>query len=133
MNIAICDDDICCVNRILQLLQPFKETEELNIYTYLSGEKFLENIDGAMQYDIFFLDIEMPEVSGLKVAHSLREKGDKTIIIFITSHLNYVSDTFRLGAFQFGLQPAQEAGQRQQQCRGGGRQHLGKKEVARRI
>ena len=39
----------------------------------------------------------------------------------------------RLGAFQFGLQPAQEAGQRQQQCRGGGRQHLGKKEVARRI
>ena len=39
----------------------------------------------------------------------------------------------RLGVVQFGLQPTQEAGQRQQQCRGGGGQHLGKKGVTKRI
>ena len=108
MNIAICDDEVSCINRILQLLQPYKETEELNISTFLSGEEFLKKIDESMLYDIVFLDIEMSIVSGLEVAHNLRNKGSKAIIIFITNHLNYVSDTFRLGAFQFLVKPIDE-------------------------
>lgn len=39
----------------------------------------------------------------------------------------------RLGVLQFRLQPAQEAGQRQQQCGVGGRQHLGKRKIAKGI
>lgn len=39
----------------------------------------------------------------------------------------------RLGVLQFRLQPAQEAGQRQQQCGVGGRQHLGKRQMAKGI
>ncbi|MGN0374596.1 MAG: LytR/AlgR family response regulator transcription factor [Butyrivibrio sp.] len=108
MNIAICDDNMECTNRILQLLIPYRETEEINVDTYLSGKEFLEAKDKIPQYDIIFLDIEMPVVSGIEVAEKLRRAGNKTLIIFITSHLNYVSDTFRLGAFQFLVKPIDE-------------------------
>ena len=108
MNIAVCDDDINCIDRILQLLQPYRETEELSINTYLSGEEFLAKIDEAVKYDIIFLDIEMLEITGIEVAYRLRKKDSKAIIIFITNHLNYVSDTFRLGAFQFLVKPIDE-------------------------
>lgn len=108
MNIAICDDEITCINRLVQLLQPYKEREDLNVDTFISGEEFLDNTSGIEQYDIIFLDIEMFGVSGLDVAETLRSKGSKAIIIFITSHINYVSDTFRLGAFQFLVKPIDE-------------------------
>ena len=108
MNIAICDDEITCINRLVQLLHPYKEKEVLNIDTFLSGEAFLDNSCGIEKYDIIFLDIEMFDVSGLDVAEKLRSKGSKAIIIFITSHINYVSDTFRLGAFQFLVKPIDE-------------------------
>lgn len=109
MNIAICDDDITCVNRIQELINSYNLSEELNIKSYLSGKEFIQNLDEALRCDIIFLDIEMPEVSGLDVAHALRENGSKAIVIFITSHINYVSDTFRLGAFQFLVKPVQES------------------------
>ena len=108
MNIAVCDDDINCINRIEQLLQPYKEREELSINTYLSGEEFLAEIDETVKHDIIFLDIEMSEITGIEVAYRLRKRDNNAIIIFITSYLNYVSDTFRLGAFQFLVKPIDE-------------------------
>lgn len=108
MNIAICDDDINSINKVMQLIQKYRETESLSIYTYLSGEEILEQIDKEMKFDIVFLDIEMSEVSGIDVARWLRENNNRAIIIFITSYLNYVSDTFRLGAFQFLVKPIDE-------------------------
>lgn len=108
MNIAVCDDDIKCIDKILQLLQPYKETEELSINTYLSGEEFLAKIDEAVQQDIIFLDIEMLEITGIEVAYRLRKKDSKAIIIFITNDLSYVLDAFRLGAFQFLVKPIDE-------------------------
>lgn len=92
----------------MQLIQKYRETESLSIYTYLSGEEILEQIDKEMKFDIVFLDIEMSEVSGIDVARWLRENNNRAIIIFITSYLNYVSDTFRLGAFQFLVKPIDE-------------------------
>ena len=108
MKIAICDDEIICIDRLRQLLQPYMEKESLEIDSFLSGEEFLYNSHGIEQYDIIFLDIEMFDVSGLDVAERLRSKGSNAIIIFITSYINYVSDTFRLGAFQFLVKPIEE-------------------------
>lgn len=108
MKIAICDDEIICIDRLRQLLQPYMEKESLEIDSFLSGEEFLYNSYGIEQYDIIFLDIEMFDVSGLDVAERLRSKGSNAIIIFITSYINYVSDTFRLGAFQFLVKPIEE-------------------------
>lgn len=108
MNIAICDDDDKCVNRIIQLLQKYKEKESLKIYTYSSGEDFLKNINDALKIDVLFLDIEMHQLSGIDVARKIREENSSAIIFFVTSHLNYISDTFRLGAFQFLVKPVDE-------------------------
>lgn len=108
MNIAICDDDESSVNQIMQLLKPYQGTMNLSINTYSSGEAFIEKMDEALHNDIVFLDIEKGNISGIEVAQKIREKDSEKIIIFITRHLNYVSDTFRLGAFQFLVKPIDE-------------------------
>ena len=108
MNIIICDDDIECVDRINHLLQAYIEKENINVYTYLSGEEFMAETDKEVKPDIAFLDIEMLEVSGLDIATYLKKMDENIIVFFVTSHMNYVSDTFRLGAFQFLVKPVDE-------------------------
>ncbi len=109
MNIAICDDDRNCIDRIMQLLQPYQESEKFDIAAYQTGESFLCRNIKEYDYDIVFLDIEMGEISGLDIAAQLRKNNSKAIIIFVTSHVSYVSDTFRLGAFQFLVKPIDES------------------------
>jgi DNA-binding LytR/AlgR family response regulator len=109
MNIAICDDSTEYLDRIEQLLEPYIEANYLKISRFTSGEEFLDSINKDHIYDIIFLDIEMAQISGLEAARKIREKESNSIIIFITSHISYVSDTFRLSAFQFLLKPIDEA------------------------
>ena len=109
MNIAICDDDIEYVNQIDELLQSYKEEYHLKIDKYTVGEEVINALKKGILYDMVFLDIEMDETSGLDVAKYIRERNREIMITFVTSHVNYVSDTFRLGAFQFLLKPIDEA------------------------
>lgn len=51
-------------------------------------------------YDIFFLDIQMSEQDGLKLAKQLRKTGGRGVIIFITALAEYVYDSFEVEAFK---------------------------------
>ena len=106
MKIAICDDNTEYIRLIAGLVAPYKEKYQMDLKTFESGEEFLKWDE---PFDIIFLDIEMKTVSGIDVAAKLRAENDDAIIIFITSHSNYVSDTFRLGAFQYLTKPFTEA------------------------
>jgi len=106
MRIAICDDEPACCNTIVQLIEPYI-TEKIDIKydLFYSGEEILKLCGNHPIFDIVFLDIEMQGLSGLETAKRLLELHEETIIIFTTSHVNYVSDTFRLKTFQFLVKP----------------------------
>ncbi len=108
MNIAICDDSREYLEKIERLLKPYEKANSLKITSFTSGEELLASIKNKRAYDIIFLDIEMSQISGIEVARHIRETESNSIIIFITSHISYVSDTFRLSAFQFLLKPIDE-------------------------
>jgi len=52
--------------------------------------------------DLIFLDIQMPEISGMQIAKSI--KG-KTMIIFTTAHSQYAINGFNLNAVDYLLKP----------------------------
>jgi two-component system LytT family response regulator len=53
--------------------------------------------------DILLLDVEMPEVDGLRFAESLSERGP--VVVFITAHREYAADAFAVGAIDYLLKP----------------------------
>lgn len=54
-------------------------------------------------YDIVYLDIEMPGVNGIETAQKLQTINHSVIIIFVSSYSCYVTNAFRVNAFQFLL------------------------------
>jgi DNA-binding LytR/AlgR family response regulator len=60
------------------------------------------NALAAQAVDLIFLDINMPEVSGLSLAKAI---GSDTKIIFTTAHREYAMEAFELDAVDYLLKP----------------------------
>ena len=104
MRIAVCDDDRTIREELFRLIQ--KQVSEADIMEYQSGE---ELINARGNFDIYFLDIEMGEVSGMDIARRIREQEEngrqRSIIIFVTGYREYMEAAFDVNAFHYLIKP----------------------------
>ena len=100
LNAAICDADniICDIlkKRLIELLPHAK------VDIYNSGDKLLNS---ESDYDLIFMEIELPDMDGIQAARFLREKKSDAFIIFLTNHLEYMQEAFKVRAFRFLRKP----------------------------
>lgn len=108
IKIAICDDNsIICTTLeqiLIRLLNKMPVKYDIDIFN--TGERICEYLKKET-YHIIFLDIELPEKSGIDVGIYLREtlQNDITQIAFISSHKHYANSLFDLRPINFLVKP----------------------------
>lgn len=104
MNIAICEDlteDRTALEVILRdLLQP---GDQLQVFSH--GLNLLD-VQGNSPFDLIFLDINMPGLSGVEVAEELRGMGSNAIIIFLSQHREFGTEAYEFDVNNYILKPA---------------------------
>lgn len=100
MKIAICDDELIFREQLKKELEAYYCSLDVLIVSTCSGEELLTACEKA-QFDLIFLDIEMPGQNGLEVAKCLQIKNEKSKIIFLTSHTELAMDGYEVQAFRF--------------------------------
>lgn len=108
INIAICDDEQPACQHLVELLHKYEiqHDYEFRITTFNSPIEFQHIYKAPNQYDVVFLDVEMPELSGLKLAQNIRSIPDLTVkIIFTSNYPEYMQDSFNVNAFQYLQKP----------------------------
>ena len=67
LQIAICDDEVTNILKVKELAELFFRTHcvEIRIEIYKSSDNLLYDMQDGQYFDLFLLDIEMPEVSGM--------------------------------------------------------------------
>ena len=95
-KIAVCDDEQIFIDDVVAKLK--EQSEQCEISEYTSGEELL---DSSLDFNIIFLDIEMTGINGINTAFSLRERKYDGMIIFLTSHTEFMPDAFKVKAFRF--------------------------------
>ena len=103
MKIALCDDEKIFRDDIYRYI--IKYNPDYEIREFPNGRALLNSRE---EFDIIFLDIEMPELNGMDTAAKLRNFSSDSIIIFLTSHIEKVQDAFKVRAFRFLTKPVQE-------------------------
>ncbi|MFQ9514239.1 MAG: LytR/AlgR family response regulator transcription factor [Eubacterium sp.] len=104
INIAVCDDEDQSLNNIHNELMKAGENLNISIETYLytDGNKVFDLIcSGKEDFDILFLDIDMPNISGLEVAKKIRKFKSDILLIFISAHEQYVFDSIEYNPFRY--------------------------------
>ena len=110
MKICICDDDKIIHQEIKDYLAPFfTEANAPSITDCFSGEELVSHGSTPNFFDIIFLDIEMGKINGIDAAAEIRKYSPETIIIFVSSHRNYVFDAFKCEALHYIVKPIKQA------------------------
>lgn len=105
IHIAICDDDAGVIEFIEQFLETVTNSK-VEYDTFESGEDAWKYIQSQeVNYDLYFLDIEMKEMSGIELAKKIREKSQQALFVFVTGHSEYVEDAFDVVTFDYISKP----------------------------
>lgn len=64
-----------------------------------------ELLDTPHAYDIAFLDIELPDGSGLQAAKQLQTRNKNVIIFIVTSYQSYLDDAMDLSVYRYISKP----------------------------
>ncbi|ACA58687.1 LytR/AlgR family response regulator transcription factor [Candidatus Desulforudis audaxviator] len=62
----------------------------------------------AVAYDVIFLDIRMPGISGIGLARELRTQKNAPVVVFVTAYEEYALDAFGVGAVDYLIKPVTE-------------------------
>lgn len=108
IRIALCDDETACHETTQKLLTEYRQTASPAPFTlscFSSGQELLDYIDANGSFDIYILDIIMPDMNGIRLGSILREHNDDGLIIYLTSSPDFAIESYNTDALHYLLKP----------------------------
>ena len=105
MKFAIIDDEKKATDLIETYITEFVTENHFEIQTrvFHNPVEFLESY--TKDYDLVFLDVEMPGVSGIYVGNRLKQENPNIIIFIVTSYSEYLDEAMRFHVFRYLTKP----------------------------
>lgn len=103
MNILICDDILTEAELLSAMI--VGSGFEVNTIVFDNAGDALNCIRSDTVIDVCFLDIIMPDMSGIALAEALRSDGFKGEIVFLSTSRDYGPEAFGVKAFNYLLKP----------------------------
>ena len=110
MKIAVCEDEKSVREAIVRTIRHRFEEKGYpspSVFPFSNGYDFLE---AEEVFDVVFMDIQMPGISGMDTARKIREKDKDVILVFVTNLAQYAIKGYEVNAFDFILKPIDDAG-----------------------
>lgn len=111
LRIALCDDEKKQLSQAAAMLNAYLSSRpDLSgqVETFRSGSTLLARVEDVGGFDLYVLDILMPELSGIDTGRRLRALGDGGEIIYLTSSNDFAADSYDVRAFFYLLKPVNE-------------------------
>lgn len=117
IRIGIVEDDGAAIERLLSHLDRFQRDhgERFHVAAFHDGADVLA--DYRPDWDVLFLDVQMPRVDGMAAARRIREVDSEVIIVFITSSPHYAVGGYEVDALSYLLKPVAYASFEQEMSR----------------
>jgi two-component system LytT family response regulator len=99
-RVLVADDEPLALGMVAALLRSDPEIESVH---ECADARAARELIAEQRPDIVFLDIEMPEMTGLDIAADLTADGP--VIVFVTAFSRYATDAFQANASEYVLKP----------------------------
>ncbi len=107
MRIGICDDNEIDLNNMLTICQRVAPDHIVN--TYSESGKLLKAISEGASFDLLFLDIIMPDLSGMELAREIEKAVPGTPVVFLTDSDAYAVEAFSVNALHYIIKSMTES------------------------
>lgn len=110
-KIAVCDDEEIICKSIYSILKNIANSKRIKIEAdcFTTGEELCEEMNKT-NYDLLFLDIELPKMNGVAVGKYIRDnlKNETLQIAYISSKQEYAMELFEMHPINFLVKPLYE-------------------------
>ena len=76
-----------------------------SIDSYVDGSELLNALHGGRKYNLLLLDVVMDQMDGIALAKALRDYGNQTMIVFISSSHELACQGYKVNAVRYVLKP----------------------------
>ncbi len=106
LRVAVCDDEKACLAEIKQMLEcwSLESSTPLEIHCFDNGDTLLTKSE-SVPFDIVFLDIIMPLLSGMDTARELRGRDKAVKLVFLTSSPEFALQSYSVKAADYCIKP----------------------------
>ena len=105
IRISIVEDDSCALDTLVGYLDKFQKEVNINftIDKFSCANSFTNNFNS--NYDIVFMDIELPDGNGMDLIREIRKIDKNVIVVFITNLAQYAVKGYEVHAYDFIVKP----------------------------
>lgn len=103
IRVGLCDDEQILLENLSRFVESCYGANRIfaRVEAFEKAQALLYEIEDGAWFDLLLLDIEMPGMGGMELAARVKELLPKVLIIFITSHMEYVLDAYELSVFRY--------------------------------
>ncbi|WP_395547464.1 MULTISPECIES: LytR/AlgR family response regulator transcription factor [unclassified Lacrimispora] len=107
LQIAVCDDNIEELSNMVQLIDLYRTSRNLNCEhaVFPNGFELISALEKGKRFDIYCLDIMMPGFTGIEVAKEIRAFDKTAPILFFTSSPEFALESYSVKAINYVLKP----------------------------
>lgn len=105
IRIACIDDEKDFRDTVSEYVSRYAKERQIDyrIEYFSNGMEFL--LKKREFFNLMFVDVDMPEMDGMRLAKKVREYDEKCVIVFITNLQNYAIKGYEVSAFDYILKP----------------------------
>lgn len=105
IRVAIVEDDLKAAETLQGHLERYGQENGLQfkVRTFANPITFLEPY--TADYDLVYMDIQMPLMNGMDAAHCLRDLDEKVALVFVTSLTQYAIEGYQVNAMDYIVKP----------------------------
>lgn len=109
-HIALCDDNKAYLGQLEAIVQKYCAMHKIDaaLLPFFSSAQLMDKTESKILFDIYILDIEMPNFSGIDLANSIHKLTDAANIIFLTSYSGYAVEACGMNIFRYVLKARAE-------------------------
>lgn len=110
LQIALCDDRVEELERVTGLVEEYTRLHpelDSTVRPFQSGYDLLECVKARGGFDLYLLDVMMPEPDGLAVGAAIRARDKEAAIVYLTSSPDYAVASYRVQAMDYLLKPVE--------------------------
>lgn len=105
VNIAVVEDNHEEAKNLMDCLSQYASENQLQFQVAYFPNAVLLLESYKANYDLIFMDIKLPLMSGMDAARQLRETDRSVTIVFVTSMAQYAIEGYAVEAFDYLLKP----------------------------
>lgn len=109
LRVVIVDDELPARNRLRELLEDCRDEQPHTVVGEAANGAEGLHVIASVEANLAFVDIHMPEMSGIEFARHLQVLEHPPAVIFVTAHDQYAIKAFEVNAVDYLTKPVRAA------------------------